>query len=121
MQCSKIKKNVRIGYLEDGVGLAISHYDSAILNMLGASGGYWDSGVAKDTLTVNMTAKVWQWPKKPRQAWLRKYLPVMLRRYEWERNVHAPRWLIVISWNLACPIIIWRAKVELTEGVENGE
>lgn len=62
------------------------------------------------------------YPCEPRQAWLRKHLPVMLWVWQFERKLLGIKWQVFISWNAACPITIHRLKIEqITEDEIEGE
>ena len=82
---------------------------------------------------IEMDVKGWQRPKDGfRKAWLRHRLPEMMWRFEFERSANKRKdrpkkmqplitWRLYISWNMACPIFIYRLEIEPAEGVEDGE
>lgn len=88
--------------------------------------------MAKDTCTVDVSVNGDCWPKAGfRKAWLRHRLPDRMWRLTFDR-VHNQykdglkiqtdvTWIMYASWNMACPIFIYRLEVEPAEGVENGE
>ena len=88
--------------------------------------------MAKDPGPINMSVAGWQWPKVGfRKAWLRHRLPEMMWKFTFASLVDRYKdgfrsqsditWAVYLSWNMACPVFIYRLEVEPAEGVERGE